>query len=468
MKNPCNILLLMADQFRRDALGCLGNHHRSPALDALAMEGVVFRRAVTNSPDCIPARFTLATGLYPHQSGIWINADVTLAPTAWTWMRALREAGYRTSLFGKTHFHENAQDRGDLRAGLFLMRAYGFEVVDEIAGPRGSMYALSNMTERWRDAGLWELYRRDFQERYATKPCLVRPSPLGREHYYDTYVGQRAAEFLSGCGAEPWFCWVSFGGPHEPWDAPAPYDALYHPGDMPKPVARMDNHERAEGLLGRAFRSTTLSPPLTAWEVATMRANYAGNVRLIDDQIRSILDVIAARGFYDNTLVVFTSDHGEMNGDHGLIYKMNFLAAAVDIPLIVRPPKGNTKTQYPAVSDALVELMDIGPTALDYAGLPFPPWSPARSLRPLIEGCTSTHRPYVVAEFAGHTMIGDEHWKAEFTPEKHAALLFDRDADPDEQRNRISDSGVCGIVGTLENWRRDHLARSSETKRISL
>ena len=467
MKNPCNILLLMADQLRRDALGSIGNHHRTPTLDALAMEGVVFRRAVTNSPDCIPARFSLATGLYPHQSGIWNNANITLAPTAWNWMRELREAGYRTSLFGKTHLHENAET-GDLRDGLFLMHAYGFEIVDEVAGPRASMYALSNMTELWREAGLWEMYRHDFQERYATNPCMVRPSPLGREYYYDSYVGQRAAEFLSSCGEEPWFCWVSFGGPHEPWDAPAPYDSLYDPTDMPKPVARMDNHEKAEGLLGRAFRSERLSPLLTMSEVAAMRANYAGNVRLIDDQIRSILDVIAARGFYDNTLVIFTSDHGEMNGDHGLIYKMNFLASAVDIPIIVRPPKRGTEAQHPAVSDALVELMDIGTTVLDYAGVPFPSWSAARSLRPLIEGRTSTHRPYVVAEFAGHTMIADEHRKVEFTPEKRAALLFDRDADPGEQRNGISDPGVSDVIGVLENSYRDHLARSPQKKRITL
>lgn len=456
----------MADQFRRDALGCMGGHGWSPALDALAADGVVFPRAVTNSPDCMPARFALATGLYPRQTGIWRNAKLTLAPTAWNWMKALRDSGYRTSVFGKTHFHGSAQPSGDLREGLDLMHEYGFEDVDEIAGPRGNMHTLSNMTERWRDMGLWEPYRRDFQERFETKPYLVRSSPLGQKHYYDTYVGQRATEFLSGCGQrEPWFCFVSFGGPHEPWDAPAPYDVMYEATGMPKPVARMSNYGKAGGLLSRLFQSAQ-SPPLTPDEVAGMRANYAGNVRLIDDQIRSIIDTVKAQGVYDNTLVIFTSDHGEMNGDHGLIYKHNFLSAAVEIPLIVRPPQRRALARSTA-STALVELIDVGPTVLDYAGLRLPLWSGARSLRPLMEGRGATHRSYVVAEFAGHTMIANQWGKAEFDPEKRPTLLFDHAADPDEQHNLIEDPRARSMGVELERSWRHHLAQNAETIRIT-
>ena len=262
MQEPLNILFIMADQFRRDALGITGGYARTPALDSLAREGVLFRRATTNSPHCIPARLALATGLYPHQTGVWSNGPVTLSPGAWTWMKALAEAGYRTSLFGKAHFHTN----GDLRQGLELMHGYGLQDVDEIAGPRGSMYVLSNMTEHWQDAGIWELYRRDFQDRFDTKPYVARPSPLGVEHYYDTYVGSRAREYLSNYDRpQPWFCWVSFGGPHEPWDAPQPYDTMYDPAGMPAAIPRMADHEQVDGLLHHSFRSTE-SPALTPEE----------------------------------------------------------------------------------------------------------------------------------------------------------------------------------------------------------
>ncbi|MGA2215459.1 MAG: sulfatase-like hydrolase/transferase, partial [Bryobacteraceae bacterium] len=445
------------------AVGCVGGHNWSPALDAIAAEGVMFRRAVTSAPDCIPARFALATGLYPHQTGIWSNGQVALAPAAWNWIKALRESGYQTSLFGKTHFHETAQASGDLRDGLALMREYGFDEVDEIAGPRGSMHTLSNMTEGWRDAGLWDPYRRDFEERFATKPYLVRPSPLGQNYYYDTYVGQRATEYLSSCPErEPWFCWVSFGGPHEPWDAPPPYDRMYEPRDMPKPLERTRDYDKAEGLLGRLFKSAVQAPPLTPGEVAEMRANYAGNVRLIDDQIRIIIDTVKARGFYENTLVIFASDHGEMNGDHGLIYKRNFLASAVEIPLIVRPPGPSSRIASHTASEALVELIDIGPTVLDYAGLPSPPWSGARSLRPLMEGRTPAHRSFVVSEFAGYLMIANQRGKAEFTPDRHPTLLFDRDADPSEQSNLIEEWKSSPLAAELEIHLQEHLAQNSE------
>lgn len=466
MHERCNILFIMADQFRRDALGCTAGHYWTPALDALAAEGVSFRRAVTNAPDCIPARWALATGLYPHQTGIWSNGQVALAPSAWNWIKALRDAGYRTSLFGKTHFHESAHPSGDLRDGLALMQAYGFDDVDEIAGPRGSMHTLSNMTELWRRAGLWEPYRRDFEERFATKPYLVRPSPLGQGHYYDTYVGQRATEYLSRCAErEPWFCWVSFGGPHEPWDAPRPYDTLYEPADMPKPIERMRDGDTVGGLLARIFKKAPLqAPPLTPMEIAEMRANYAGNVRLIDDQIRSMTDMVKAQRCYENTLIIFTSDHGEMNGDHGLIYKRNFLASAVEIPLILRPPGS---IAFSGVSEALVELMDVGATVLDYAGLPFAPACGARTLRPLIEQRTGEHRAFVVSEFGGHTMVADQWGKAEFDPERRPTLLFERDADPNELTNLVGNGRSETLAATIEGHWHEHLRQNSGTFRVT-
>ena len=134
MNERCNVLFIMADQFRYDALRHIGGVGRTRALDGLAAEGVSFRRPATNSPECIPARFALATGLYPHQTGVWRNAPVTLSPSAWTWMQSLVAAGYRTSVFGKTLFP---------RIGPCERRSSG----------RGRSYARRRPCRRRRDSG---------------------------------------------------------------------------------------------------------------------------------------------------------------------------------------------------------------------------------------------------------------------------------------------------------------------------
>jgi choline-sulfatase len=386
-----------------------------------------FTHAVTNSPECIPARFALATGLYPHQTGVWRNGRITLSPQAQTWMQALVRQGYRTSLIGKSHFHETAHPSNDLRDGIALMHAYGLQEADEIAGPRASQHILCNMTEQWQKAGLWQCYRDDVADRLATRPTVVRASPLGYDAYYDTYVGRQAVETIAKFDSrQPWFCWVSFAGPHEPWDTPSPFDTLFDPADMPPCVPKPEDASQRGGLL-KTLYGTTHEPGLIPAEAAALRANYAGNVALIDRQIGDILDMLEDRFMADDTLILFTSDHGEMNGDHGLIYKGNFLNASVNIPLIMRPPSGCR-----GVSDALVELIDVGTTILDYAegGT----W-PGLSLRPVLEGKAATRRRFVASEFRGHTMIADARWKAEFAPDGRTELLFNRLHDPQESKN---------------------------------
>jgi len=464
----CNILFIMADQFRHDALHHVGGYGRTDALDSLAAEGVSFHGAVTTSPECIPARFALASGLYPHQTGVWRNGPVTLSPSAWTWTRALVAAGYRTSVFGKTHFHEAAQASGDLRDGIDLMRGYGLLDVDEIAGPRASMLMRCTMTESWQQLGLWEAYRRDFEERFAGKAWIAKPSPLGLEHYYDTYVGRRALEYLSAYDRpEPWFCWVSFAGPHEPWDAPSPYDRLHSASDMPRPIPRMGGSDSARGLLSDLFREPAHAAPTGESEIAALRSNYAGNVTLIDDQIGTIIDLLKKSSVYDNTLVLFTSDHGEMNGDHGLIYKGNFLASAVDIPFIVRPPKGGVANQL-GTADTLVELIDVGTTILDYAGVGWPKWSNGRSLRPILEGRSEAHRAFVVSEFGGHTMLATSNWKCEFDPHGEPVILFDRAADPFEQHNLVAVEGLNEMLDQLQGMLVAHRNATAGQHKITL
>ena len=393
-----NILFLMTDQQRWDAMGCSGDWVQTPHLDRIAGEGIRFTNCVTTSPVCIPTRLSLATGLYPHNTHVWNNMNHQMPAETPTWMQTVRDAGYRTSLFGKTHLHPH---NGDLRERENLMNAYGLDDVNEIGGPRASANVLSHMTAMWEEKGVWEAYRADYRERFSTKPHLVRSSTLGLEDYADVYVGQQAKQYLQNYEREePWCCWVSFGGPHEPWDTPEPYASMYDPADMPPAIPRPFTEKRPRGHLDRLMQR--VNPTFEPGEIGRLRANYAGNVTLIDDQIGEILDAIAARGELDNTIIVHTSDHGEMNGDYGLIYKSNFLNGAVRIPLLVRTPD---RTNAGSICESPVEWIDIGPTLVELVGGELEHRQFGKSLCPVLTQPEATHRDFAISEIEGEIML---------------------------------------------------------------
>ncbi len=456
--NQPNILFIMTDQQRADAMGCSGGWVHTPNLDRIASEGVRFANAVTNSPVCIPARVSLITGRYPHNTTIWDNCAHDMPPETSTWWQKIRDAGYRTSLFGKTHLHRHT---GDLRDREDLIKAYGMDDIDEIAGPRASARCWSHMTERWEQKGLWQEYIDDYAERFRHKPWVVRPSTLPLEEYADVYVGQQAKAYLENYNRkEPWFCHVSFGGPHEPWDTPVPYAGMYPPETMPLPTGCTEdlNSESLNGNLGNILRSAPES--LSSKDIASMRANYAGNVTLIDDQIGELLKTVEARGELENTVIVFSSDHGEMNGDHGLIYKGHFLNGAVRVPLLVRTPETAARNSGGAVSESPVEWMDIGPTLVEYAGGELQHQQFARSLCSSVKDPNTEHRPFAVSEISRELMIMDRRWKCVFNREGEPYLLFDQINDPDETRNRVNDEDAGDILTRMEHQLFRHLVQT--------
>ena len=471
-----NILFLMTDQQRWDAMGCSGEKKKSacgssksedrvgfawvqtPNLDHIASEGIRFTNCVTTSPVCIPTRLSLATGLYPHNTGVWDNMQHQMPVETPTWMRAVRDAGYRTSLFGKTHLHPH---NGDLREREGLMNAYGLDDVNEIGGPRASANVLSHMTAEWEAKGLWDAYRADYRERFSTKPHLVRPSTLGLENYADVYVGQQAKQYLQNYDREaPWCCWVSFGGPHEPWDTPEPYASMYDPEDMPPAIPPPAAGERPLGHLDQLMER--VNPTFEPGEIGRLRANYAGNITLIDTQIGDILDTIKARGELDNTIIVHTSDHGEMNGDYGLIYKSNFLNGAVRIPLLVRtpnasglqtPPTGTASgLQTPptgTICESPVEWIDIGPTLVEFAGGELEHHQFGKSLGPVLTNPEATHRDFAISEIQGEIMLLNREWKIALNADGEVYLLFDVQNDPDEIHNLTGKPEVADVETAL-------------------
>ncbi len=235
---------------------------------------------------------------------------------------------------------------------------------------------------------------------------------------------------------------------------------MYDPKEMPLAVnpdksvagSTRSGHgagSRPEGVLDERLARR---PSLTEDEIAAMRANYAGNVTLIDEQIGNILSVVEQRGELDNTLIVFSSDHGEMNGDYGLIYKQNFLNGAVRIPLIIRLPVSNGRSaESGSIVTEPVELIDIGATMLEYAGSESPEYRFAHSLKPVVEEAVvgssdaarasranTGLRSAALSEIAGEYMLYDGKRKACWNRKGELYLLFDIENDPDEINNLVS------------------------------
>ena len=453
-----NILLIMTDQQRADAMGCSGGWVDTPTMDRIAQEGVRFSNAVTNSPVCVPARLSMATGLYPHNTGVWENCSNTMDPNTSTWMQALQKLGYRTSLFGKTHLHPH---EGDLRDREGLMNVYGLDHVDEIGGPRASMCLMSHMTARWQDKGLLQDYQEDFKERFSNIAHVVRESTLPLEEYADTYVGQQAASYLSAYEEEnPWFCWVSFSGPHEPWDTPLPWSILFDSADMPRAIPRSDLNmaDRPQGQLDQRLQEEEF---LTLGDIAAMRSNYAGNVALIDAQIGCLMEILEQRGELENTIIAFTSDHGELNGDHGLIYKSCFLDGCVRVPFLVRTPATLRAAGTQRVCASPTEWMDMGPTLVELAGGSLEYTQFGKSVVDCLNDQGVHHRTEAISQINHETMLLDERWKCVLNAEGEVYLLFDVCQDKGEQNNLAGQEEVREIELKLK---RSILERIAETQ----
>ncbi|HUY22819.1 MAG TPA: sulfatase-like hydrolase/transferase [Acidimicrobiales bacterium] len=447
-----NILFILTDQQRADSLGVVNGWSATPNLDALAGAGTLFTDCFTTSPVCVPARFSLASGLYPHNLGVQANRIVTYPAWLETWFGRLRRNGYRTSMFGKNHLHP---DGGDLRASTGLLNRLGFDEVDEVGGPRALQTCTANLTDLWDRHGVRRAYRDDVAERLRTTPWLVRPTPVGLDLYYDTYVARSAARYLREYDKpEPWCCYVGFPGPHEPWDTPAPWATAYDPAAMPPP--RDAPRSLAERPSGDLDARIGRRPPLSAVEIAALRADYAGEVSLIDHLVGELVQAVRDRGEWDRTVVVFTSDHGEMNGDAGLLYKKVFLDGAARVPLIVRDPGSP-----PGVVDRPVELMDVGATVLDLAGM-----ADAGAFRMGVSlaaavrgGVAGPPRTDALCEHDGEVMLATADWKIALNAAGETYLLFDRSAD--ESVNLAGAGEFADVQRDLEARLLQRLVRTS-------
>ncbi|HEU5316391.1 MAG TPA: sulfatase-like hydrolase/transferase, partial [Chloroflexota bacterium] len=429
-----NILIILPDELRADALGCAGHPvYRTPHVDRLAREGVRFTNAYCTGPLCMPARASMISGLYPHNHGVQENAG-SLPADDESYARLLRDAGYATAYVGKTHFGSDAPGR-DFVAHEAFVRQRGFDYIHQIPGPAALTKTDNHLTRRWAERGLLEKYREDYRRRAADGGAGAWASPLPLEEFADSYVGAKAEEWLRGYDDHrPFLFVVGFGGPHPPFDAPEPYASMYDPAAIPDPIPPEkvpDDWERRAQIAKERM------------------ANYGGKISLIDDRVGRILAILDERGWTENTLVIFLSDHGEMGGDHGRYHKSVFFEGAARIPFIVR-----WTAALPAGTrvDAPIEQLDLFATVVEAGGAPPSARAFARSLLPLARGDgDAPARDAVFSELKRQIMIRTQRHKYVVDAEGAGLQLFDLREDPTERRNLVGHAGT----ETLERELRD-------------
>lgn len=409
-----NILFLLPDQHRPDFLGVNpALPLRTPHLDGLATRGVRFTNAITPSPLCAPARACLASGRRYDHCGVPGNEhDYPLSqPTSYA---ALRDAGYAVGGVGKFDLHKATLDWG--KDGSRLLAEWGFTVgidnegkIDAVRSgadvPRGPYMAYLH------EHGLAAAHVADFRHRHPFRD--THPTPLPEEAYCDNWIAANALRLLREFPADrPWHMVVNFTGPHAPMDVTAAMQSRWSEVMFPEPHAN-DQQDAS------AHQQT--------------RRNYAAMIENIDRHIGHLLAAVDERGEHDRTLVIFSSDHGEMLGDHGLWGKKSWRQASVGIPLLIAGPG----IRPDVVSDTPVELQDVTATLLDAAGATALPEMEARSLCPLLAGETDRHR--------GLAVSGLEDWRLAF--DGRYKLVLERGAAPrlfDLQRDPWEDTDIAG------------------------
>ena len=494
-----HILFIMADQLRFDYLGCYGHPTiRTPSIDALAARGVRFERAYVQSPICGPSRMSFYPGRYVRSHGVTWN-NVPLRVGEMTLGDHLRPLGMQTVLCGKTHMR--ADREGMERLGLdpdsvvgARVAECGFDVWDRLDGLhpdagtqpshyqdylRQHGYGGPNPWEQWvnsaagDDGGIlpgWLM-------RHADKPARVE-----EKDSETPYATTRAIEFMEQAGETPWCLHLSYIKPHWPYIVPAPYHAMYGKADVLPAVRSEAERDGAHPVLA-ACHEHRFSKVFCRDEVRErVIPAYMGLITQIDDQIGRLVAYLEETGRIDQTMIVFTSDHGDYLGDHWLGEKEFFHDPSVKVPLIVVDPSREADATRGTVSRALVEGIDLAPTFVEVAGgRPRREVLEGHSLVPLLHATAETLRDHAISEYdysfraaraildlpvesARLAMIFDGRFKL-IHAEGFRPMLYDLDADPGELEDLGADpvhaDRRARLQDALDRWFRRHHTRTT-------
>lgn len=450
-----NVLIIMSDEHARQFAGCYGHPAvRTPNLDSLAERGTLFSSAYTPSPICVPARSSFATGRYVHDLQLWDNDLPYTGDEAASWAERLVARGHRAATIGKLHFAEKT------RSQAFPEQILPIYVVPNVA------------------VG----YLREHMPVRTDSRHQVERAGQGRSEYvgYDEAVAEAAVDWINaaaaGPAANPWALFVSFVTPHMPLLAPEPYFSMYPPTEVPLPVDWHPDDWPRHPALEANRRLQAMDIGFTEAQVRMAIAAYYGLVSFMDAQVGRVLAALEDAGLADSTMVIYTSDHGETLGAHGLWWKSNMYENAVGIPLIVAGP------DVPAgvTCDTPASLIDLFPTVIEGVGAePDPADSDLPGLS-LLEVARSGIRDRVAfSEYhdaysvSGIFMVRSGPYKyvhyEGFPPQ-----LFDLDDDPEERRDRAEDPAFAHVRARLKAELLelvnpamvDDLARRSQAARI--
>ena len=449
-----NVLLITCDQLRKDALGCYGNDViKTPNIDALAKNGVLFDQLYTASPVCAPNRASIATGRYPSINGVRTNG-IVLPQSELTLMEVLRRGGYQTYGSGKMHFEPQwvRPDGGgpdpdpkyaiDPQPKPWEFPHYGFEdgafSEDHRYGPY-SRYLEEHGYDPWADP-----------HSYTFPQNITAESAYPEEHYQTTWIADRSLDFLKGRDHDkPFFVWTSFVDPHHPFTPPAPWDTMYNPDDMPLPLwdesvldhwpqkylQKHRNESRGHEAIGM------YKLPDSDWQ--KMKAYYYGMVSLIDKQVGRLIDELNRQGVLEDTVVMFTADHGEMLGDYHLAFKGTMYDCVTNVPFIVaHGGVGNAGTACAGLANSI----DIMPTALELAGLATPESVQGESLVPQLRDPVAPLRDEVLVEMPRPVRtIRTKQYRLTVHDYGSTGELYDMEADPKALRNLWDDPSYTDI-----------------------
>ncbi len=489
-----NILFIMCDQLRFDYLGCAGHPHiKTPHIDALAARGVRFDRAYVQSPICGPSRMSFYTGRYVRSHGsTWNNFPLRIGEM--TLGDHLEPLGVRTALCGKTHMAADIE--GMTRLGIDpaspkgrRIAECGFEVWDRLDGVHPNEgKSPSHYNDFLRAKGVgdpnpWHDWANaaEGEDGEILSGWLMehadRPTRAPDEDTETPYTTTRAMAFIEEAGNHPWCLHLSYIKPHWPYIAPAPYHDMYGPDDV-IPVNRSDGKRADAHPILAAYMQHRFSKAFSREEVRErVIPAYMGLITQIDDQIGRLMAFLEDKGLTDDTLIVFTSDHGDYLGDHWLGEKELFHDASARIPMIVVDPSPQADATRGQVLDHLVEAIDIVPTCLDWAGgQSVPHILEGRSLLPLLHEAEVAWRPVAISEYdycmrrarrildqpvddSRLVMVCDGRWKM-IHAEGFRPMLYDLETDPGELTDLGADPThapeIARLTEAMNAWARGH------------
>jgi len=424
-KRP-NILFIMPDQLRADFLGAYDAAFiDTPHIDSLCEHGVLYSNCCSPHPLCVPARVSLMVGMDALRTGVtrnglFLRSDYGTCGVR-TWPEILVENGYATAAIGKMHFTPF-----DARLG--------FEV-RVIAEDKMAVNLRDDYADYLAEHGLRRLRGQEHEGYFETKGAIVSPIPW--EHSVDHYVGRETCRYITEYDDErPFALMVGFPGPHPPFDPCPEFVSRFSPDDMPDPIPPSDcgaPEMRRRNLDANAYWHEHDYSDWTVAQKKRLRAHYAALVSQIDHEVGCILKALRAKGELENTVILFSADHGELMGDHGMIGKHAFFEGACRVPMLAWLPWAEGQT----TRDDLVTLTDVTATILGLAGAPVPEGMDSRPL-PGLGLAGDAPRERVFGALTDIWMVQDRRHRL-IKCATGEAMLYDDHRDPHQQHNLIGD-----------------------------